>query len=185
MQEIIEIATKANELFAQGNYTEALKLYYLVLSKDLNNSTNYCNIGITYEIFSEYELAIAFYKKAIDLNTKNIRAMNNLARVYIDVAKDYDTAIKYLDYIIKINPNDAEAYNTYGNLHFIKNEYKMAETYLKKSIFLDDKFFKNYYDIANVYIKTGDMQNAEANLQKCIELNPNFETAKELMQKIK
>ena len=185
MQEIVEIATKANKLFAQGDYAEALKLYFLVLSKDLNNSVNYCNIGITYEIFSENELAIAFYKKAIDLDVKNIRAINNLARIYIDVAKDYDTAVKYLDYVIEICPNDAEAYNTYSILHYIKDEYDMAETYLKKSIFLDDEFFKNYYDIANVYYKKGELEKAKTNLQKCLELNPNFAPASELMKNLK
>jgi len=185
MNEIIQIATDANQLFAQGKYTEALKLYYLILSKDLNNSVNYCNIGITYEVLSEPELAIAFYKKAIDIDKTNIRAINNLARIYVDIAKDYDTAAKYLDYTIKIAPNDAEAYNTYGNLNLIKEDFKMAETYLKKSIFLDENFFKNYFDLAKVYIKTEDKTKAKENLHKCLELNPNFTPAEELLENIK
>ena len=36
--------------------------------------------------------------------------------------KDIDTACKYLDYAIEIAPNDAEAYNVYGNIHFDKKE---------------------------------------------------------------
>jgi tetratricopeptide (TPR) repeat protein len=184
MQEIIQIATDANKLFAQGKYKEALSLYFVVLSKDLNNSVNYCNIGIVYEIFSEFELAIAFYKKAIDLNDKNIRAINNLARVFIDIVKDYDTASKYLDYTIKISPNDAEAYNTYGNLYFIKEDYKKSKMYFNKSIFLDENFFKNYYDIAKVYIKTEEKTKAKEKLEKCLELNPNFSPAKDLLQSI-
>lgn len=185
MQEIVQIATEANKLFAEGKYSEALSLYLTVLSKDLSNSVSYCNIGIVYEVLSEFELAIAFYKKAIGLNDKNIRAINNLARIYADIVKDCDTASKYLDYAIKTSPDDAEAYNIYGNIHFVQNEYKKAKIYLKKSIFLDEKFFKNYYDIAKVFIKTEELQKAKENLEKCLKLNPEFTPASELLNSIK
>jgi len=180
MQDVIKIAQNANDLFDKGKYLEALSEYFTVLAYDLNNSISHCNIGITYEMLNEFELAVAFYKKAIRLDETNIRATNNLARIYIDVVQDYNIASQYLDFAIKTDPNDAEAYNIYGNLCLKKNDYKMAEDYFKKSIFLDEKFFKNYYDLAVAYIGLKDNQKAHEALERCLALRSDFIPALEL-----
>ena len=180
MEKIIEFSKKANEFFAEGNYTESLKYYFLALSEDINNSVSHCNIGINYEMLFEVELSVAFYKKAIRLDSKNIRAINNLARIYIDNIKDYDIATQYLDYVIKTEPNDAEAYNLYGNLMLIREDFKSAENYFKKSIFLDENYFKNYYDLAKAYIGLDDKAKAKEMLEKSIELRSDFRPAIEL-----
>lgn len=179
-KDIIELSKKANECFMYGNFLEALKLYYTVLLEDMNNSITHCNIAMTYEMLSELELAVAFYKKSIRLDEKNVRAINNLARIYIDNIKDFDIASKYLDYAIEVEPNDAEAYNLYGNLYLIKEDYKIAQSYFQKSIFLDEAYFKNYYDIAKAYIGLGDNKKAKEALNKCIELRNDFKPAFEL-----
>ena len=81
-------------------------------------------------------------------------------------------------------PNDAEAYNIYSNICMLENDYKMAETYLKKSIFLDENFFKNYYDISLVYLAMDNKEKAIEMVKKSISLNDNFPPAKELLQKL-
>ena len=175
--DIIKTAQEANECFKKGDYINALSKYYSILSMDLNNSITHCNIATVYEILNEFELAVAFYKRAIRLDEKNIRAINNLAGLYINTIKEYDIAQEYLDFAIKTAPNDPEAYNLYGNLYLIKKDYKLSETYFKKAIFLDSKFFKNYYDLARCYMAQNDNKKALDNINKCIELESEFEPA--------
>ena len=183
MSNMEEIVKEANDYFYNAEYQKALSLYYQVLSADLENSYSYYNIGLTYEMLNEYELAVSYYKKSVRINN-NIRSINNLARIYIDVIKDFNIAKEYLNFAIKTAPNDAEAYNLYGNLSFIENDFKLAENYLKKSIFLDEKFFKNYFDIANIYYRNNDKENAKNMINKCIALKQDFIPAKELAEKI-
>ena len=141
---INEMAKKAFELYYAGNLDAALAFYYKILSEDLNNSVNYYNVGLVYDSLREYELAVSFYKKSINIDSNNIRSINNLARIYIDEVKDYDIAQVYLNHAIEVAPNDAEAYNLFGNLWRINGDYKLAIRYLQKSIVYDKNYFKNY-----------------------------------------
>ena len=184
MEKIIELTDKANEYFSNGEYKEALKYYYSALTEDVENSICHCNIGITYEMLRETELAVAFYKKAIRLDDKNVRAINNLARIYIDEVKDFDIATKYLDYAIETAPNDAEAYNLYGNLSLIKKDYEIAKSYFKKSIFLDEYYFKNYFDLAKALIELNNIDEAKEMLDKSLELRADFIPAIELRKSL-
>ncbi len=184
MTEVSELYKQAGQLYLSGDFYGALRIYYKIISDDLGNSVNYYNIGLTYESVNEMELAVSYYKKSIRINPKNIRSINNLARIYIDVIKDYEIAETYLNRAVEVAPNDAEAYNHLGNLSMLKEDFELALNYFKKSIFLDENYFKNYYDLAVAQCALNNIQEAKTNLEKSIELNPNFPKAHELLHEI-
>ena len=113
-----------------------------------------------------------------------MRSINNLARIYIEEIKDLETAKIYLDRAIEIAPTDAEAYNLYGNLSMLENDFDIAVAYFKKSMVLDEEYFKNYYDIALAYYAQDKIEEAKNNIKKSIELNQNFPKAQELLSEI-
>ena len=178
------MSVQAKDLFVQQQYKEALSLYYGILSQELDDSMSHYNVALTYTMLGEYELAVAYYKKSIRLDDKNVRALNNLAAIYIDYVKDLEIAKQYLDYIIQIAPNDAEAYNHYGKISFLNDELDIAEKYYQKSIFLDPDYYKNYYDISKVYVKLNKNPEAIEYLKKSINLNPDFKEASEQLAKL-
>ena len=182
--DILELSKQAGKLYLSGDFYGALRLYYKVLSDDLGNSVNYYNIGLVYESIQEIELAVSYYKKSIKINPNNVRSINNLARIYIDVVKDCEIAQTYLNHAVEAAPNDPEAYNLLGNIALLKEDYELAFAYLKKAIMLDENYFKNYYDIAIAYCAVNDTANAKLNLEKSISLNPDFPKAHELLQEI-
>ena len=183
MEDVAKLAEDAHNLYSECKFEDALKLYYRILACDLNNSVNYYNVAITYEMLKEYELAVSYYKKSIRLDDKNVRSINNLARIYVEYVKDIDMAKTYLDYAVKVMPDDAEAYNIYGNICLENKDFKLAESYFKKSIFLDEKYFKNYY-LARTQISQGLNDKAKENLNKSIELMPDFEPAQDLIKSL-
>ena len=180
IEKINDLSLKASEFFAKGLYIEALKIYYTILATDLNNSAYHYNVGVACSVLGDIELAVAFYKRAIRLDENNIRAINNLAGIYVYNLQNFDAAVEYLDYAIKIAPNDAEAYNIYGNIYLSKKDYKKAEMYLKKAILFDDKYFKNHFDMARVCIGLERETEAKKMLEKCLELYPDYEPAVKL-----
>ena len=180
MKDITKLSIDASNLFMQGRYYDALSIYLDILSQNFNESGTHGNLGMTYEMIGEYELAVAHYKKSIRLNENNVRSVNNLARVYINVIKDFVIASQYLDHAIKISPNDAEAYNLYGNLCYLKQDYDMSARYFAKSILLDSEFFKNYYDLALTQKSQNKIDDALNSVKKCLELRPDFADAIEL-----
>jgi len=183
-ENINELNKCASEAFAKGEYLIALQYYYRLLAIDTSSSAGHYNVGVVCGILGDIELAVAFYKKAIRLDETNVRAINNLAGIYIYNLQDFDTAIKYLDYTIKIAPNDAEAYNAYGNIYLFKEDFKKAELYFKKAIFLDENYFKNHYDMARACACLKQKTKAKKALKRCIELAPNYQPAIDLQNNI-
>ena len=184
MEEYKNLINNAFDAYYAGNMQEALKLFYKILSDDLNNSVNYYNVALVYESLNELELAISFYKKSIRLDGANIRSMNNLARIYIEEIKDYNIAEIYLKQATQVAPSDAEAYNLFGNISMLKNDFDLAVNYFKKSIILDENYYKNYYDIGLSYYALNKFEEAKANINKSLALNPDFNKAHELLQQI-
>ena len=180
-----ELYKNATTKFYENKFEEALSIYFKILSEDLNNYAMYYNIALTYEMLGEMELAVANYKKAIGINPKDVRSINNLARIFLEYIKDEKTACEYLDYAIETVPSDAEAYNIYGNIYFNKQKYKTAKLYFQKSINFDKNFYKNYYDIAKAYIGMDDYENAKQSLNTCLELKPDNDLAKKLLSELK
>ena len=184
MENYNETINSAFNAYYQGNMSEALKLFYKILADDLMSSVNYYNVALVYDSLREYELAVSYYKKSIRLDGTNIRSMNNLARIYIEEIKDFEIAEVYLNQAVEIAPNDAEAYNLFGNLSMLKSDYELALRYFKKAILLDKNYFKNYYDIGVCYFALNQYEEAKTNVKKSLELNPKFSIANELLQQI-
>ena len=182
--EIKELTKKATKYYYENKPKQALSLFLQALSLDTNNSSSYYNLGLTYDSLKEFELAIANYKKAIALNPLDIRSVNNIAWIYFENFKDENIATQYLDYAIQIMPNDAEAYNVYGNIYFKKEDYKNAILYFKKAIKFDKNYPKNYYDISKAYIGLEDFKNAKKSIEICIKLKPDYPLAKDLLSEI-
>ena len=181
MQRLFKLG--ADSYFKQ-DFQKALMYYLQALALDVNNSVAYYNLGLTYDAMREYELAVAHYKKAIAINPNDIRSANNIAWVFFENIKDIDTACKYLDYAIQIAPNDAEAYNVYGNIYYSKKDYKLAVSYFKKAVTFDKKYAKNHYDIAKAYIGLEKYTDAYKSIKSCLKINPNYPLANDLLKSI-
>ena len=73
----------------------------------------------------QYDQAIAYFDKAIDLNPKHSDAYNNRGLAYLYNAQ-HDKAISDFSKAIEINPNDAYAYNNRGDAFAIKGHFNKA-----------------------------------------------------------
>ncbi|MBR1616735.1 tetratricopeptide repeat protein [bacterium] len=174
----------AFQKFNEGKYIDALSCYLRVFSSNLDNPKASYNVALCYDVMQEHELALSYYKYTLKLDSQNIRSLNNIAKIYLEITKDTNSAIYFLNQAIRINPKDAEAYNTFGKIYFELGDYQLSKLYLKKAIRLDKNYFQNYYDIAKVYIGLDDYKNAKKALIKCLELKPDFSFAKELYSKL-
>jgi TPR repeat protein len=110
-------------------------------------------IGNLCIIYKKYNIAIKYYKIAIDKG--NINAMNSLGVCYYDI-KDYENAVKY--YLMAIDKGNINAINNLGLYYDAIKDYDNAIKYYKMAIDKGDSNAMNnlalYYDeIANDYNK--------------------------------
>lgn len=127
------------------------------------------NSGIEHTANQEYDLAIADFTKAIELDPKYADAYNRRGALYGN-KKDNDKAIADFTNAIELAPKLDTAYLNRGSLYLIKKDYESAIDDFTKVIELDPDSYINYSIRSVAYGKMGRNDLANADLQKAKEL---------------
>lgn len=85
------------------------------------------------------------------------------------ISGDVDEAIKFIDTILKDNPEDIEALNLMAIAYRIKNKPRKAEQILKKALKIDPYFPDTHYYLALLYYERGKYIRAIEEFYKAIE----------------
>jgi tetratricopeptide (TPR) repeat protein len=94
----------------KNRLNDALELYKKMASIDENNPESYYGIGELFYIVGDYEKALPFFDKAIELyidqnSTIVYDAFYYKGMIYYRM-NNYDEALKYLEEVQKVNPNN-------------------------------------------------------------------------------
>jgi tetratricopeptide (TPR) repeat protein len=92
----------------------------------------YNNRGVLYKDQQKYELALADYNKAIELNPNDAKAYYNRGNLYSDQQK-YELALADYNKAIELNPNYAEAYANRGLLYAELKQTEKAKIDLQQA----------------------------------------------------
>lgn len=85
-----------------------------------------------------------------------------------------DEGIQFLDRVLQLDPQDAEAYNNRGVAYAKKGEYDLAIEDFNKALELNPKYVEAYNNRGNAYGKKGEYDKAIADFTRVIELNPQY-----------
>lgn len=119
----------------------------------------------------DYDAAIFYYKKAVEVNPNSHIACYNIGIAY-SKKENISKSNEYLDKSIKINPQHADSYFYKGiNFHKIK-DYDTAISYFEKVIELDPNETFAYFNIGAGYQGKKDFNKAAEYYRKTIELDP-------------
>lgn len=100
--------------------------------------------------------------------------------------KEYDAAIKELEELIKLNPSMASGYyNNIGMCYMDNGKYNVAIENFGMSVKENPKFSSGYNNLGTCYEKLGDMTKAKVNYLKALETDPNNQSAKQNLEKLK
>ena len=114
-------------------------------------------------------------KKLIEANSK-VDFLYNLYGLILVGQGKIQTAIKYYNKAIKINPNFAMPYNNLGLLYVNhKFDYEKAKKLYKKSIFLDPKIIEAQNNLGSLYNILNKFEQAIDCYKKAILINPKIE----------
>ena len=119
------------------------------LERQSNKSTNpgytqrgqlggYITRGDAYYSQGKYDLAIVVYKKALELDPKNVYALNNLGDAYYKQGK-YDLAISAYKKALEMDPKNVYALNNLGDAYLGQSEYNLAISAYKKALEMNPK----------------------------------------------
>ena len=187
----IEKVDKAMELYVEGNYNGAIKLYSEAIELNPNDYKAHNGRGEAYQKLEKYKLAIDDYDKAIQLNPKFEVAYYHRGIAYSEGLKRYERAIIDYNEAIQLSSKFWQAYNNRGWAYYKLKQYERAIQDFDKTIELYPIFVKknnnrgSYPMYANAYYNRGlayqelkQYEQALKDYDKALELDPNFELAK-------
>jgi len=135
------------------------------IDKFPNLSVPHHNLGGALYHARDYAQALVEFQRALDLNRDQVTDhvdlyRLNLAKALIIQNRKIDTAITYLERVIRNWPLKADAHDSMGMALMRKGDYKAAAAFSQKAIQLNPKAGAYYLHFALGLLKRGDMDKA-------------------------
>lgn len=152
-------------------------LFVFIQSIAQSDIEDYVKEGVQYHDEGQYDKAIKAYKKALKIDSKSPLINAEIALSYFTKG-DYKKAIKHCDVVIKHNKDYLmQAYMTKGSALDMLGKSKESIELFKKAIKKTEGHYLLYYNLALNYYKINELDNAEKNVIKVIETNPQHSSS--------
>ncbi len=168
------IKKEGNIFQTQGNYTAALGKFLEAEKTIPNDPYLHNSLGLAYMGKKRDDLAMASFKKALSLKPDYIEAVNNLGAVYLR-QKKWDMAIESFDRVLEdlLYATPHFPLSNIGWAYLGKKEFPLAKTYFTKALDELPWFTAASHGLAQVYLQTGQVNQAMDYLHKCLHRNPD------------
>jgi len=140
--------------------------------KEQKNAINYNKVGNEYHFQKNYNKAIEYYTKAIELDPDNAKYYNSRGVSY-NWLKEYEKAIADASKSIELDPGKAFYYNNRGASYNWLNEYEKAIADHSKAIELNPNNALFYSERGKNYYWLKEYEKAIVDYSKAIELDPD------------
>lgn len=191
---------KGNTFLWMGNYNESLKSYLkgLEMFESIQNKVRMIgactNLGLVYDRIENYDMAIKYYFKALNLYNEQkalnkplekfsgiISLYNNIGNIY-ENKDNNETAIQYYKKGLKLALEKEDyfrqgvVYNNLGKIYLKLERFDEAEDYLQTALKVRERnqdkagMAKSYYFLGAYYLDLKDYKKALEHSKKSLEL---------------
>lgn len=147
------------------DYAGAIKDLENALKLDSKSVEATLNLGTTYMVMGEYDLAMKYFTIADKFKPNDFGVLTNLGFLFTET-KQYKKAIGVLNKSIEIKPDLAESYNNRGFAYLKLNQLEAAEKDIDKSIEIHPRNSYAYRNKALLYIERKNWKKVCENLDK-------------------
>ena len=162
----------AETYVSNGDYTKAKEFLSAAISHDPANKQARTDLGLLYEVLSDYKSAIFQYEEILKFDPDN-RDVNYYLGLLYDKTGYNDKAIQYLERTIKLMPYNASVYYDIGIVFAKKTDYAKALYYNQQAVKLKPDFAEAYNNLCYAQANTGLYTEALDNCKKSLELTPS------------
>ncbi|NGP87976.1 tetratricopeptide repeat protein [Fodinibius halophilus] len=124
---------KALIKMSADDFAEAEEFLLFAIDQKPEDDQLYQMLGSFYQNNAEPEMALAQFKKSIDLNPQNYLAHKGLGMLYANALDEHENAITYYTKAIHINDQEADLYFNRGCSNMIIQEMEQAKKDLKRA----------------------------------------------------
>ena len=165
---------KSLETQVSGNYKQTAKELKKLVERYPEEKEALYFIGNYYFNELDYEEALSYYNKIVEIDSLYKLAYNKLAYVY-DELGDFDKSIWAINKYISIAPDEPNPYDTRGDLYAYNGKLDQAIESYKKALEIKPDFYMSLENLGNMYLFKREYVKAESCYQ-VVSSNPDKDT---------
>jgi tetratricopeptide (TPR) repeat protein len=131
-----------------------------------------------------FEKALAFLMEANAKESNNSEVLFKIGYI-LQKQDDNDSALDYYKQALELDKDNEFIHNSVASIYRSNKEYSSARMHLNQSLALDDQNPITYYNYGNLLLDMGHTEEAGDMYAKAIELNPDFQEAKDELENIR
>lgn len=166
---------EAEVAFREKRYDEAVDGFAAYTTRQPSNPWGFYMLGLSAWKAGDLTSAESAFKQALTLDTTHVKSYLNLSRVLIESGQP-DSAMGYLNTVLRIDEGLGEAYRLIGRAHDAKGEPDQAVTAYHEALVLDSTDVWSMNNLGLVLINQGAFDDALSPLARAVELSPEVAT---------
>jgi Tfp pilus assembly protein PilF len=163
---------------------EAEKYYLRALECDDHDACGLMNLGVMYSSRSEYDKALASFKKAFEVDDKLPDLHYNYALFLSKYNGNGILTERHYWECLKLDPSHRKALNNMGVMMINKSNFQEAASYFWRAHALEPRNAEIIVNLAVANLAQGKEAEGEKLLRKALSIEPNLPSAKQLEQMI-
>jgi serine/threonine protein kinase/Tfp pilus assembly protein PilF len=129
--------------------------------------------------------ALKLLLKALEIDSRNISCLSQLAYIYMD-RKDYPRAIETYLKVTELAPSQPDTFFNLGYVYTITKNYQDAKVMYGRVVELGPAFTDEaLFNLAVIHEKLGERDRCIKNLEQAIAFNPKNQSAKKYLLQLK
>ena len=166
------IFNRAYAYEAIGNLDNALRDVSTLENAFPDSAYVYFYTGLLQTNAREYADGIASFHQSISLDSTNLESYVNLATLHY-FSGTLDSAKFWLKYVLKRNPEEANAYNTFSQLYLSEGDHQNALVAINRALQIipREPYFLN--NRGQIYLEMGDLDLALEDINASILTDPS------------
>ena len=169
---------KLGEVFAaEGSVDQAIATYQQSVKDNPGEISFYILLGEMYEAKHDWNSAKDMYQKALQIQSDNPLASNNLAYVMLQQGGNIDVALSMAQTARRLMPDSPNAADTLGWAYYKKGLYPTAIDLFKEAVKKSPNDPTFHYHLGLAYQASAQPTLAKEHLEQVLKLKPNYDDA--------
>jgi tetratricopeptide (TPR) repeat protein len=161
----------------QSNWKDARQELNSILAKKAENTLARQWLGMLEAAAGDSAAAIADFRKVIEAQPDNAKALNNLAYLLSESGNRTEEPLKYAQKAVELSPGNPDYEDTLGWVLYRRAVYDLAVKHLESSVSKKPTALP-YYHLAMAYSKAGREERGRAALKTALRMDSNLPEAK-------
>ena len=164
---------------ALGNTDAAINVWQQWLSSHPDDPRANTLLGSLEQTKGDTGKAVEYYKKALQVDSTQAVAANNLAFLMVESGDNTDQALSYAQTARRTLPNSPSTADTLAWVYYHKGTYSLARDLLEDATKAEPNDAAIHFHLGMTYAKLGNKSDASAQLKRAVELAGGTSTGKQ------